>query len=785
MQIHPFDLSGSPRDFPTPPFAEYIKQGKALAQQASLSWNIALSEIGVALAGQSWDLRKLLNDGNPTSAKLRTFSTFDKAVDEMIAREIPSTITSHRKPTAISSDWQDLVKAYVLQQLLVVGLSIPHVSATCTALRLMATVTNNKSPWRLTADDVDLCLSVATAVQPSGQSAVVISSFVKTVLDAYHIADAAPLYPLIGAQRLTRPEKIRVPKYVKKEKELKATLQNRKSEEKLPGMRAFWELMRIVFTEEPRTFFDAIRFAQGKLLTITGLRIGEIAMLPLDWKRAQDFVDRDGTPAGKRGGVSRAILLRHFAEKQGSTRKHVGTLWENTQFVPAMFEDIVCETLDEVERITAPLRKTLKAQCETGRLLPMYPYNALVPVSEMYVHMTGMPLTTELPDSISEQYFQRYRRTYDLAELDELIRIQNTVPGKTRMALYMFANRLRKDGVTFRDVHGNPFVGRGATSAYLRVDEVEAYIRFKTPTKVSDLVPFKLEGGKLLQPWELLFLLPKRALGEGRENIPCHVGRTLGIGVATQEILALSISPDKSTAPSLFETYGETDLDRSLSLLPHSLRHLQNTELFRLGVADTIITKRFNRRSVAQSYEYDHRSLQEELEQVTLPDEWEAYLGPKASSVAKLINAGRANGPIVKEFKRIQAEEGDDEAYVFLKAEADGFHATPYGHCLNSFTVDPCPTHLECFNGCGHLSATDLPENRGNLMVLQGKLKDTLELARARESTSVGRQNQIRHAEVRLENIARILATPRGELVFPHGPDLSALPKTGSVLRGS
>ncbi len=67
---------------------------------------------------------------------------------------------------------------------------------------------------------------------------------------------------------------------------------------------------------------------------------------------------------------------------------------------------------------------------------------------------------------------------------------------------------------------------------------------------------------------------------------------------------------------SLFEKYGETDEDRALKIESHMLRHLQNTELFRLGVADTIISKRFNRRSVAQSYEYDHRSLAEELDQI-------------------------------------------------------------------------------------------------------------------------------------------------------------------------
>ena len=149
-------------------------------------------------------------------------------------------------------------------------------------------------------------------------------------------------------------------------------------------------------------------------------------------------------------------------------------------------------------------------------------------------------------------------------------------------------------------------------------------------------------------------------------------------------------------------------------LTSHTLRHLQNTELFRLGVADTIISKRFNRRSVAQSYEYDHRSLAEELDQLELPADVEMALGEKASTVAKMIQSGKASGPIVDAFKKIQSTEGDTAAFEFLKVEADGFHAT-YGHCLNSFTVDPCPKHLECFSGCRHLSATNLPENRRHL----------------------------------------------------------------------
>ncbi len=218
-----------------------------------------------------------------------------------------------------------------------------------------------------------------------------------------------------------------------------------------------------------------------------------------------------------------------------------------------------------------------------------------------------------------------------------------------------------------------------------------------------------------------------------------------------------------------------------MKLESHMLRHLQNTELFRLGVADTIISKRFNRRSVAQSYEYDHRSLAEDLDQIEIPQDIEIMLGEKASTVARLIKGGKANGPIVDAFRRIQATEGDTAAYEYLRAEADGFHATPYGHCLNSFTVDPCPKHLECFEDCRHLSATDLPENRRNLIRLEGKFKLALESIKARPSTSIGWQNQLDHAGKRLAGVQKLLATPAGERPFPDGVDLSR-PRQRGVL---
>jgi hypothetical protein len=254
----------------------------------------------------------------------------------------------------------------------------------------------------------------------------------------------------------------------------------------------------------------------------------------------------------------------------------------------------------------------------------------------------------------------------------------------------------------------------------------------------------------------------------------------MAVGRPDPRFVGLALGDNKNI-PSLFEKYGESDEERGLKLESHMLRHLQNTELFRLGVADTIISKRFNRRSVAQSYEYDHRSLAEDLDQIEIPQDIEIMLGEKASTVARLIKSGKANGPIVDAFRRIQATEGDTAAYEYLRAEADGFHATPYGHCLNSFTVDPCPKHLECFEDCRHLSATDLPENRRNLIRLEGKFKLALESIKARPSTSIGWQNQLDHAGKRLAGVQKLLATPAGKRPFPDGVDLSR-PRQRGVL---
>lgn len=744
-------------------FLAFVEQNKRIAAEVGFRWAMQLNALGEAINGDAWNLRLMAKDGRPKSVVLRTFTKCDDALEAMVRRCI---VTGTGPIGPISAAWQDLIKAYAIEHVLVRKKGVNYMGAAGNALRFIATV-SQKEPWETTADDLRLACEISNECQPSGGRTVVILSFISSVVDPLHLFDACPLLGLVAG-----PEKKRAgrAKFAQSEGKQTKTLAERKAEEKLPERRAFWELIRIVFTERPRNLNDALRFAMVRVLVITGLRVGEVALLPLDWKRTRAYFDDSGRPAGELGGISEALSLRHFAEKQDTNR-----LYEETQFVPDMFRDVIESTLEQVATLTAPLRATLKAQFESGRIFPMYEPEQLVDAVEMYVRLSGNPVWAEAPLAPEvEERLARYADTMDADALADLQQLQSKASVLSATVSRYYSPERRAQGLVLRTADGSP-AGRGIRGTYLRISEVEAYVAKHQLSKVSDLTPLTLDNGTAVAPWEMLFLMPKRAIGAGRGQTVLDPTITSSIGIADESLLQLALGSDNHKDRSLFTLYGQSKEDRALSLKSHSFRHLQTTELFRLGVADTIISKRFNRRDVAQSYEYDHRSLAEELDQIELPDEWELMIGTsKAATVAKLIQAGRANGPIVREFKSIQAREGDAVALKFLAAEADGFHATPYGTCLNSFTVDPCPKHLECFTGCRHLSATNLPEHRQNIATLHGRLKTALESIHARPDGTVGKANQVAHATARLKGVEALMTTLPGYSVFPSGVDLSS-----------
>ena len=770
-------------------FMEFIKLGRNLIEDKGFNWKMFANSEGIVRADSIWNLNKLVDDNHPPTMYLRDFGCDSKTLALINQSQIDLGLAEISN-FVLSSNWQDLIKSSVSVQLFSKRNSVSHVSQNIIRpLRVIATCANKTEPWSLTVDDMRRSVTFATKVQSSGKLGDLVIGVIKTIFDTYHLTDAGPLYPSLSESRL-QPSLMRKAKFIKSEDELRHDLEDRKREERLPERKAFWELIRIVMTEKPKTFVDELRFIGIKTMIATGFRIGENTLLPLDWERRRQYVDRNGKPSGESGGFSESLMIRHFAEKQHINGDDSRILFETVQYVPLMFEEMVVESLNRAIELTSPLRSTLKRQIETGRLLPWYERHELMPVVQLYTHLTGNPFWIATTDEERQYWLGRYKEKFNASVLDDLRdwvnrQYSGATPGKLDMAAYMYFNRFSKAieqwKISFRLSDGTPIhngVRMRWNETFINVGEIEDYLRKNVPTKNSDIHPFKLDSGDL-QSWEILFLHPKRSLAEERNGGLCDVNRYMSINVPDSTLLANALSNKIPSSENLFEKYGQNEDDRKLHMTSHSLRHLQNTELFRLGVADTIISKRFNRRSVVQSYEYDHRSLAEELDTMELPHEVEFALGGKAVTVAKMIMSGKAHGPIVDAFNRIQKNEGDQAAFEYLRAEADGFHATPYGHCLNSFTVDPCPKHLECFSGCRHLSATNLPEQRDALIRLEGKLATSLQLAREKPTKSIGRRNQIDHIGVRLDGVRKILSSESGTHPFPNGPDLSIGKKMG------
>jgi hypothetical protein len=761
-------------------FQTFVKDARAIAIAKNLAWDIQLDADGHAMKGEGWNLTKISRASPPPSDWLNDLGTDARTVDVLNSVSSKGPQREYRK-CALSRAWQDLIKACVMDQLFIRRNTTRHtLDGVIRPLRVLATCVDKDEPWALTADDASFAFETAKLVQPSGKLADLVFGVIADLLDANHLTDNSPLCPSLSREKKATAKRARFAKTVG---QLREDLESRKSANRLPDRRALWELVQIVFTKQPKSFLDVLRFAQIRILLLTGLRVGEVARLPADWRRTRDYYDDKGRPAGEAGGYSHSLLLRYFAEKQRNSNEDSMALFESTQHVPAMFEEILAETLDKIVEVTGPLRRTLRRQVETGRILPDFPRTDLVSAVELYTVLTGNPFLLDRVLDQERHYVQRYAVNYDPSIFDDLREMQLRELGRGRLnqAVYMYLHRL--DGVPFRKRDGSILTGaKERDSTFLRVGEVEDFLSTQVASKLSDVTAIRLSVGEL-SAWELMWLAPKRALSDGRNEGLCDITRYCAVGRIDSSMITDALC---SSARNLFSVYGQTEEDRRLTLNPHSLRHLQNTELFRLRIADTIITKHYGRRQLAQSHQYDHRSLAEELAQIELEPEVEAQLGDRAATVARMIKAGKASGPIVEAFRRIQRESGEDAALDYLSAEADGFHSTPYGHCINSFLVEPCPKHLECFAGCRHFSASDLPEHRNNLVRLESRLRVAVLSIEARKSNSIGRKNQLMHARTRLEGVQKILATAPGEPVFPEGPDLSRSPSMvkRSVLDG-
>ncbi len=487
-----------------PHFKSFIELGRSLAFSKGLNWDFAIDGDGYASSDAGWNLSACVGDVPPPAYYLRDLGTDSKTLNVINAERAESHLAPLQQ-RALSSAWQDFIKAAVLEQLLVKRNSTGYVyQSIARPLRVMGTCVNCE-PWELTLDDLQHAIRTAKAAQASGKLGDLLAGLVKVILDTNHLCDAGQMYGLLGVQR-AQVASVRS-RQTMSEDELRSKLEERKRAERLPSRRAFWELVRIVMTEQPRSFMDELRFAATQTMIITGLRAGEAALLPFDWKRERNYVDAKGQAAGISGGLSSALMLRHFAEKQQEDQSDSRVLRESTQPVPEMFRAILTATLDRAAYITAPLRETLKLQCETGRLLPWFRKDEIVPFTDIYTRISGNPFWLEIE---RDSFIKEYRKNFDPAILHDLQKFQaEKYLGSARkldMAIYMFGNRLQKQmyseetNMRFRTSTGTP-IHDGArmswNNTYLNVGELEDHIRKTTPSKLPDTLSMAADSGDI------------------------------------------------------------------------------------------------------------------------------------------------------------------------------------------------------------------------------------------------------------------------------------------------
>ncbi len=242
-----------------PHYSAFVELGKSLAAERALQWEIPLNTDGVAADSVGWNLTTAANAMSPPNYYLRDFSPDSKAL-AFLKDELPDLVDGNSRRYVLSQAWQDLMKAAAAEQLFFRRNSVLHVvGQVLRPLRVLATCTVSE-PWQLNADDIRSAIRTATAIQPSGKLRDLVIGIVKTLFDAHHLADSGPLHALLGDRQQYVNAHARA-KYTLSKEALRDGLRDRKREERLPERRAFWELIRIVMTQDPRTFVDELRFA--------------------------------------------------------------------------------------------------------------------------------------------------------------------------------------------------------------------------------------------------------------------------------------------------------------------------------------------------------------------------------------------------------------------------------------------------------------------------------------------------------------------------------------------
>ena len=178
-------------------FESFVEHGRRIAATKGINWEIRLDRVGLALPNEGWNLTRMSGASPPPTTWLRYFGTDRPTLNVFNAdRAQRGEPAVFRHP--LSQAWQDLIKAAVVDQLLV-RRNTPRSAKdnVVRALRVLATCSGPVEPWQLSMEDAALAFRIAGLVQPAGKLSDLVFGVVKVIFDGNHLSTRGPLSPAL------------------------------------------------------------------------------------------------------------------------------------------------------------------------------------------------------------------------------------------------------------------------------------------------------------------------------------------------------------------------------------------------------------------------------------------------------------------------------------------------------------------------------------------------------------------------------------------------------------
>src|ERR1700691_4802984 len=117
MRSKPLSKSWSPLEV-NPIFKQYVKENRAIAEAQLVKWSVQVNSQVLITNGEAWNLTRMSGGSPPPTLWLRDLGTDSGIIGVLSGATMEGSGRIYKKQP-LSLHWQDLIKASVIDQLLV------------------------------------------------------------------------------------------------------------------------------------------------------------------------------------------------------------------------------------------------------------------------------------------------------------------------------------------------------------------------------------------------------------------------------------------------------------------------------------------------------------------------------------------------------------------------------------------------------------------------------------------------------------------------------------------